>query len=73
MCLFPFQMTSNESIHFDEYMEGGIPPSLLKGLGYGEERLGRDEGSPDEIEGSCDEVAEDDEQGQSTDDYSVTI
>lgn len=64
-------MASNESIHFDEYMEGGIPPSLLKGLGYGEERLGRDEGSPDEIEGSCDEVAEDDDEGQSTGDFSV--
>lgn len=49
-------MDSSESIRFDEYMEGGIPPHLLQGLGYSEAgRLEVDENSSDDAEGSCDE------------------
>lgn len=49
-------MDSSESIRFDEYMEGGIPPHLLQGLGYSEAgRLEVDEDSSDEAERSCDE------------------
>lgn len=49
-------MDSSESIHFDEYMEGGIPPHLLQGLGYSEAgRLEVDEDSSDEAEGSSGE------------------
>lgn len=37
---------TREAIKFDEYMEGGIPDSLLKGLGFSES------GQPDANEGS---------------------
>lgn|SRR6218665_386614 len=54
-----------DAIKFDEYMEDGIPDSLLKGLGFSETGLPcADESSEQEIEA---ESSEEEEQGVAMD------